>query len=582
MNLRICVLRSRQGERALRQGRQKLPQGPTARLFVLAVAFGWLVCPSLRVRAEAAMAPAGTTLDITLSDLRQRVLQRNESLQSRLLGFEAQRRRLRGEYGVFEPDLYGSYGHEVNNRQNTAVQQASLLGAQTFNETNNNYGFGLESLIPTGARVKLGYTLGDLHNNVQPTQGVTNGEYQTFFGLTVTQPLLKNFGTAATMAGIRLAAISNRVAFQEYRRDLMAMISAAEATYWNLYLAQEQVHFFEESVKTAASILRDNRARFQAGKGSELEVLEAEAGLGLRQAKLAEAQQKEVEAVNRLISLYAQEAPAGGLGVRATDIPQATGEVPEYQTLREALFDLNPDYLIALEKVQQNLVRLGFARNQRLPELNLKGSYGLNGLGNTLGSSWSDVEQSSYPSWFVGVEFNIPLGGGMKTRNELIAARLEFESSELALRGLKIEILNSLNTAWHKLQSTHGSVAQYQTAVKYNLSLLGSALARLEAGKIESRKVLEIDVDLLEARVSVVESLVRSQIASLELEMLLGVFLEKRHLEITMANLQLATVPFDRSRSLNDPAYQQGLDEVGRRLGETEVQDSRFLNIPVR
>jgi hypothetical protein len=166
-------------------------------------------------------------LELTLPDLRERVLQRNETLQGRLLTFEAQRRRARGEYGVFEPDFFGSYTHEVNNRQNTAEQQASLLGAPTFSETNNNYESGLESLVPSGARVRLGYTLRDLRNTLEPVQGVTNGQYQSFLGVTVVQPLLKNFGTAATMAGIRMAAISNKMAFQEYRRDLMTLISGA-------------------------------------------------------------------------------------------------------------------------------------------------------------------------------------------------------------------------------------------------------------------------------------------------------------------------------------------------------------------
>ncbi|HWX21627.1 MAG TPA: TolC family protein [Candidatus Binatia bacterium] len=547
---------------------------------LLAAAF---FCPALTLRPETLPAATPSTVGLTLPDLRQRVLQRNETLQGRLLGYEAQRSRARAEYGVFEPDLFGSFTHEVNNRKNTAQQQTELLGAATFNETNNNYESGLETLVPSGARVRLGYTLRDLENNLQPARGATNGEYQTFFGLTVTQPLLKNFGAAVTMAGIRLAAISNKMAFQEYRRDLMAVVSAAEATYWNLYLAQEQVRFFEESVKTAESILRDNRARLETGKGSELEVLEAEAGLGLRQAKLTEAQQKQVEAVNRLLSLYAQEAPADGLAVRALDVPQIPGELPEYQALRQAVFNLNPDYLIAREKVQQDLVRVGVARNQRLPALDLKGSYGLNGLGNTPGLSWTDVERQTEPSWYIGAEFHIPLGGGIKSRNELIATRLELDSSEVALRSLQLEILNSLNTAWRKIQSTRGSVAKYQTAVKYNLNVLDAALTRLEAGKIESRKVLEIEADLLESRVSVVESLVHCQLALLELEMIHGVFLERRHLEVTQGDLQLATVHLGRSRTLGDQEYRKGMDDAARLRGQPEAQeDPRFSNLPLK
>src|SRR5208282_2248099 len=111
-----------------------------------------------------------------------------------------------------------------------------------------------------GAKIHLGYNLSDLRNNI-PSGGiipVTMGsQWQSFFGLTIDQPLLKNFGFAASMAGIRVAALSSRIAFQEYRRQLMTLISTTEATYWNLYFAQEQVHALEESVKTAETILRD-------------------------------------------------------------------------------------------------------------------------------------------------------------------------------------------------------------------------------------------------------------------------------------------------------------------------------------
>jgi outer membrane protein len=527
-------------------------------------------------QSQADVSPSTTVsdIDLRLPDLVRLVLERNETLQGRLMSFEAQRRRAHGEYGIFEPELYGSVTHEVNNRKNTAEQQASLLGAPTFNETNNIYESGIQSFIPTGAKVQLGYSLHDLFNNLQPTRGVTNGEFQTFFGVTVTQPLLKNFGTAASMAGIRMAAISNKMAFQEYRRELMGLISATEATYWNLYLAQEQVRFFEESVKTAEQILRDNRTRLEAGKGSELDVLEAQAGVGLRQAKLGEARQKVTDAVNRVLSLMAQEAPSTPLPVRAVDAPQIASDLPDFQALRPAVFESNPDYLVAEERVQQAMVRHGFAKNQRLPEFNIKGSYGLNGLGDSPGTSFEDVEHQSEPSWYIGAELHIPLAGGMRTRAEVSATRLELESSERALRGVQIELLNALNTAWNKLKTTRGSVTNYQVAVSYNQNLFQAALTRLDAGKLDSRKVLEVEGDLLEARVSVVESLVQSKLASLEVEMVQGQLLRRRHLEITQAELQAATHHLDKSRYPEDDSAMQTAAELARL--RTSPEDPRY------
>ena len=65
------------------------------------------------------------------------------------------------------------------------------------------------------------------------------------------------------------------------------------------------------------------------------------------------------------------------------------------------------------KKVDEMLLRYGVVRNQHLPELNLKGSFGLNGLGETPGQSWTEIIDGGFPSWSVGLEFRVPLGGGV-------------------------------------------------------------------------------------------------------------------------------------------------------------------------
>src|SRR5688572_4605858 len=105
-------------------------------------------------------------LELGLSDFIALVLERNDSLHVRLLEFEINRRRQKGEWGAFEPELVLNYDRVENERQNTAEQRRSS-GVAIFNEKNNLYSGGLEALVPTGARVRLGYTLRDLRNNLQ-------------------------------------------------------------------------------------------------------------------------------------------------------------------------------------------------------------------------------------------------------------------------------------------------------------------------------------------------------------------------------------------------------------------------------
>jgi len=516
--------------------------------------------------AQPVLTNAAT--ELTLSNLLVQVLEHNETIQAKLLEMEVSRRRERAEYGIFEPELFGGYEHVVNNRENTVEQQRSTLSATgTFDEKNNIYQGGIEGFVPSGLRVRLGYSLRDLQNNLQDqflSRGATNGEFQSFFGLNLTQPLLKNRGPASTMAGIRIAAVGSDIAYHEYRRQLMITLSTAEANYWNLFLGQEQVRYFEESVSTAEKILHDNQQRFEAGRSSELEVLEAQAGLALRKSKLGEAQQKLYEAAARVISLYSQTVLIAGRLIRAVDRPQLNSASVVFFDAWRTASEMNPDYQVQRLRVMQESSRLGYARNQRLPELNLKGSYGLNGLGETPGDSWDDIEKQGFPSWTVGVELRVPLGGGLKTANELAAAKLRLRAAELGLREVETQMVNALDTAIHKLHSAETSVQGYQTLVTFNQNLLDSALARFEVGRMESRKVLEIEAELFESRTSLAEALVQYQRAALELELVQGAILKKRNLDFTQAELGRRTVGLLAANGLTDKGYEdfvRGLKE---------------------
>lgn len=485
---------------------------------------------------------SGQTNALNLRDFVQLVLQRNEAIQIRILELAITKKRLQAERGVFEPELVGSYDRVENKRQNTAEQRRST-GVAEFEEDNNIYNGGLESLVPTGARIRLGYTLRDLKNNLQdPPLGtiVTNspsGEYQTFIGLSVTQPLLKNAWFPATMANIRLAAVQSEIAFQEYRRQLMIIISTAEAAYWNLYMAQEQVRFFQDSVRLAEGLLADNRERLNAGRGSELEVLEAEAGLALRRSKLNEAEQKYYETTSQLLG-FLSEAAGQNTAIQAIEEPSVTQEPVSLYESGAAAFELNPDYLTQLKRVRQEDIRLRYARNQRLPQLDFRGSIGLNGLGSTPSESWDQVETEDWPSFTAGVELRIPLGGGIKTKNELHAAKLGRQQALVSLNDLQTQILNATENAIRKINNSRESVRNYAQVVNFNQNLLDTERTRVEVGRVESRRVLEADASLFEARNAELEARVQTERAELELELVQGSVLRERHFDVSQQVLQ--------------------------------------------
>ena len=495
-------------------------------------------------------------VELKLDDYLQSVRRQNESVQAQMLEVEVNRRKAKGEKGIFEPELVTSILREADKRTNNVQQQASQGGQLYFDERNTIYDGGIESLIPTGGKVRLGATMSDLVNNINPIPifgSVSNKftqEYQAFVGVTFTQPLLKNGGFAPTLAGIRIAALYSDLAFQEYRRQLMLTMFQAEAAYWNVYFAQEQVQFFDESVSVAGIILNDTEEKLKAGQGAELDVMEAQSGLALRKTKQNDALQNYYDAMGRLQMLTGTYPAANAPTVRVVDIPLATNAPLSYPASFERAFYSNPDYLIQCTKVDEEKVRLGVAKNQLLPELNFKAAYGFNGLGKNASDAWSVADSTDFPAWSVGVELHIPLAGNIKGRNFISAAKLSLQESLVNLNGVQTQIANGLHTSIQKALGWCQSIQSYQTVVHYNEDLLKTQLQRLDVGRVEARKVLEVEADLLDSRQELANALVQYQRALLEVELAEGSLLKNHQLDVTKDELRRQTMALLNSHHL--------------------------------
>jgi outer membrane protein TolC len=357
--------------------------------------------------------------------------------------------------------------------------------------------------------------------------------------------LLKNAGLTPTLANLRLSALDSDVAFQEYRRQLMVTVFKAEAAYWNVYFSQEQVRFFDQSIAVAQKVLADSREKLKSGQGAELDVMEAQSALALRSTKRNLAQQDYFDALENLQVLMGvaprRAGGAAGPAYRVIDTPRATRAPLSYSENFETAFSLNPDYLIQQIKIKEELLRVGVAKNQLLPELNLLGAYGFNGLGTTPGDSWNSVQSAAYPSWSVGLELSLPLAGNIKERNLYQASKLSLTEAYVRFKGVQTEISIGIDTAIQKAKAWEQSIQSYDTVVHYNEELLKTQLQRLDNGRVDGHKVMEVEADLLDARQELANALMQYQRALNQVELTAGSILKNRDLDVTQADLRRRT-----------------------------------------
>lgn len=489
-------------------------------------------------------AGSGTVELYSLDDYLQRVLDHNEQLQIAVLQTEASEQRLKGAESIFDPEFVANYQFEDRDRPNTVQQARALSNLAQFDQENHVASSAIESLVPGGGRVRLGYSLSRLDNNLQGAPSLFGGgtnpgaEYVSFAGLSLVQPLLKGaWGTSMTQ--IRLAAQDSKLAFQDYRREMMRVVSRAESLYWDLYYAQQQTQFLAESVSVTENLLRDTKVKQNVGSGSELDILEVESALAQRRTQLEDAKQAVVENVNRLLSLSSNNVDASeDIRIQATDSPSLF-DVSHYNYInfRMAAEELNPDLLARRVEVIRQKIRMYYAKNQRLPQLDLSADYGLNGLGSTPGASNEDLERGDFASWAVGLELRIPFLGSSRARHEYEAVKLEHRQAELGLNSIKTEVSNGIKTALHSIKSTHASVSNHEKVVGFYQDLLNTQLERFEVGAIDNQEVLETEEELLEAKIQSLLARVLFRRAVLQLQILSGKLLKDRGVEVSRREL---------------------------------------------
>ncbi|MCB1120110.1 MAG: TolC family protein [Verrucomicrobiae bacterium] len=465
---------------------------------------------------------------MSLHQTLEQVVEANLRLQVSQLDYDIAEERAKAEWAIFEPVLLLTLAQESNNRQNTTEQFLSQR-VSIFDEHNEIYSGAIEGVLPTGGKVRVGTQIRNLDNNLQTTG---RREWESYSGVTVTQPLLRNRGWKSVASQIELAAGDSSIALQDYRGQLALVLSEAEMAYWELAAASLFVELSQASVETAEIVLKENRQRFDAGKTTEMEVVQSEAGLALRKSHLSNANQRRVDANARLAAFLGRKADNVNIIVPADPI-ELVAQAPSLSRALSNGVNSHPAYLAQVERCNQAGIRLAFAENEKLPQLDLKASYGLNGLANTFkGTLDEGLIDRDFPSWYLGVEFRFPLTNGKRERHQLAAADIRKRQSLLELSAIEIDLVNGIHALVEKVGSLGERSSALNQVVHLHERVLDNEQEFLKAGKSESRKVLEAEEDLSEARLESLSAMLELRRANVDLLVQEGTYLRDRGFEL--------------------------------------------------
>jgi outer membrane protein len=415
---------------------------------------------------------------ISLETAIQRALAKNFAIK--VEGFDAAiaNARVTEALGKFDPVLTGSYTYSESFNPALADATTGIRPAASFSQT-DSADLNLGGLLPWG----MTYRLGASSTNTRGTFNSYADNYDSFAGISGTQPLLRNFGLGPTLASIRIAQANRGISQWQFRQAVIDTVTRVIFAYHDLGFFHANLRSAVRSKELAQQLLEENRKRFKVGSMSEYDVTSAESRAATREEGILVAQRLVSEAENALKQLITDEKSPGLLTQRLnieTPPPAPIVVVDASADFPRAL-EQRPDYQQAKLALKRDGVNARLQRNQLLPRVDLVGSYGYNGYDTDLGASRRQVKDEDYHAYSWGVVVSVPLTFTTE-RGRYRAAKLQQRQAETQLERVEQDIVVRLGNAAGQIETAQQRVQATRRARELAQSTLDSEVKRLRAG----------------------------------------------------------------------------------------------------
>jgi outer membrane protein len=248
-----------------------------------------------------------------------------------------------------------------------------------------NVNLAYNQYFPTGTEFQVGMTNSRISSNFGAFN-LYNPYIQSALTLTITQPLLRGFGTLANTRLIIEAKRNIRVGVSQLEQQIMATTTQVSNDYWELVYARENVKVEEAAVGVSQRLFEENSKRLEIGTLSSLDVLTAQSQLASDKQALVQAQSVQLQDETTLLNDITKDPLNSGL-LSAEIVPTTMISTPGdsdniriEDAVKEA-WQKRPE----LKQASLNLENAGTdvkaTKNELLPTVNAFGEYIASGLG---------------------------------------------------------------------------------------------------------------------------------------------------------------------------------------------------------
>lgn len=360
----------------------------------------------------------------------------------------------------------------------------------------------LSQLLGSGAKIVGGLGLGIARSLVSSDDWAPTSD----LSLSVTQPLLAGFGRRIVEEPLTQAErdlVYEVRAFERFRRTFALDVASR---YYRLVQLEDEVKNQENNVKNLEQLTARNRALAEAGRLSDIEV--------------GQARQNELRSQNQLLSQRQRLEDSRdqfklfiGLPIDCP-LPLDPGVLAEIEAGRDARVDFAEEQVVAValrERLdhQTALDRVDdAARGIDVAEDELQGVLDLRADARLASTPGKPLEfDPSETSWSVGFDFSLPferLPQRNAYRRALVTYERTLRDSVDSADTIRSAVRSDLRTAANRRDSYEIQAMAVELAERR----IDSTRLKLDAGRADTRDLLEAQESLLEAQNALTSALI--------------------------------------------------------------------------
>ncbi|MGA8641355.1 TolC family protein [Candidatus Binatus sp.] len=320
---------------------------------------------------------------LTLKEAIYIAIQNNPALKASQLDPIASMESVREANGTFDPNLTAQGDIEKSVAPVTSALETGGGTAYVQKFYDWNFGLNKVSAITNG-------TWGVTFNNDRALSNSlfsgVNPSYSPSLALSLSQPLLQNFGWDFATINVQIAESGQKQAQWTYGQALQDFVQKIGGDYWNVVLSEENLDVARAALRFNLDLVRQNAISVKVGTLAPIDLQEAQSAAATSEANVytAEANLKNSRTQLRqdvMLNPYGTFLPE--------EIQPLTRPNPQEQTVvdEERALELAVQYVPSLgsmrEAIRDALLQVKFSENQVLPQLNLGAQFGLSSTAGT-------------------------------------------------------------------------------------------------------------------------------------------------------------------------------------------------------